>query len=295
MERRQLEYFLSVVDNGSFTAAAAVLHVAQPSLSQAVRTLERELGAELLHRLPRGIALTAAGEALLAPARQVMRDLRTAQSAVQEVIGLTGGRLDLAMLPALALAPLAPVLGEFRRRFPRVQIAIAQPEESAMVSDLVRTGQAELGFLNHPGETVEELEVEALCSQALMAVLPPGTRLPKGRPLSWDYLLDRGLISGTRGTLVRDLVERWAAENGRSATLAIELGRRETALYLVLAGAGAAAFPSPLATLAESLGAVVRPLSHRLPRDIALCHRRGPLSPAAAMFLAVTRGQVGKT
>ncbi|MGH3631406.1 MAG: LysR family transcriptional regulator, partial [Sciscionella sp.] len=74
MERRQLEYFLAVVDHGGFTAAATELHVAQPSLSHSIKTLERELGAELFHRLPRGVRLTSAGEALVAHARRVLRD-----------------------------------------------------------------------------------------------------------------------------------------------------------------------------------------------------------------------------
>ncbi|MGW0846059.1 SUMF1/EgtB/PvdO family nonheme iron enzyme [Streptomyces sp. NPDC002787] len=78
MERRQLEYFIAVVEHGGFTAAAMALHVAQPSLSHAIRSLERECGGRLFHRLPHGVALTAAGEALVRPARQVLRDLSTA-------------------------------------------------------------------------------------------------------------------------------------------------------------------------------------------------------------------------
>ena len=92
MERRQLEYFIAVVEHGGFTAAALALHVAQPSLSHAIRALEREFGGSLFHRLPHGVVLTAAGEALVRPAQQVLRDLSTAGSLVREVLGLEGGR-----------------------------------------------------------------------------------------------------------------------------------------------------------------------------------------------------------
>jgi DNA-binding transcriptional LysR family regulator len=73
MDDRRLRYFLTVVEEGSVTSAARRLHVAQPSLSQALRALESELGAELFHRVGRGLRLSAAGEALIGPARQALR------------------------------------------------------------------------------------------------------------------------------------------------------------------------------------------------------------------------------
>src|SRR6266542_1421725 len=91
MERRYLEYFVAIVDHGGFTAASQALHVAQPSLSQVIKTLERELGVELFQRLRTGSRLTSAGEALIGPARQVLREFDSARSAVSSVSGLVGG------------------------------------------------------------------------------------------------------------------------------------------------------------------------------------------------------------
>src|ERR1043165_983563 len=107
MDLRQLSYFLAVVDEGTFTAAAAAVAVAQPSLSQAVRSLEAELGTPLFHRLGRAVRLTAAGDALVEPARQTLRDIDTARAAVEAVAGLMGGCLELAALPTLAADPVA--------------------------------------------------------------------------------------------------------------------------------------------------------------------------------------------
>src|SRR5690348_10161914 len=98
MDSRQLEYFLAVVDHGGMSAAAAALHLSQPSLSQAIRGLERDLGVPLFHRVGRRVVPSAAGEALVPPARQVLRDLRTARASVDAVRGLDGGRLDIATL-----------------------------------------------------------------------------------------------------------------------------------------------------------------------------------------------------
>src|SRR5215831_13770345 len=113
MELHQLRYALAVVDHGTFTAAAAACFVAQPSLSHAVRALERELGAELFHRVGRRPTLTAAGEAFVPAAREVLRDLETLRAAVAAVSGLVAGHLDLVALPTLAVDPVTPLVGAF--------------------------------------------------------------------------------------------------------------------------------------------------------------------------------------
>ena len=104
MDTRRLAIFLEVVEQGGFTRAADTLDIAQPSVSQAVRELEAALGTSLFHRLGRSISLTPAGEALVAPARQVRRDLENGLASVEEVTGLGRGRLDIACLPTLAVA-----------------------------------------------------------------------------------------------------------------------------------------------------------------------------------------------
>src|SRR6476469_5549333 len=106
MDLRQLEYVVAVVEHGGFTKAAAALHVAQPSLSQGVRGLERELGVELFERVGRSVAIDAAG--------RVLRDAAELRTASAAVTGLVTGRLDIVALPTLAVDPLARLIGEFR-------------------------------------------------------------------------------------------------------------------------------------------------------------------------------------
>lgn len=294
VERRQLEYFLAVVDHGSFTAAAGSLYVAQPTLSQAIQALERELGTELFFRLHRGARLTPAGAALTTPARQIVRDMSTARAAVQDVVGLTTGQLDLAVLPALTVHPLASIIGEFRQAAPGVRLFIKQPEQIKTVRELVRSGDCEIGVLDQRAQDNDELKMEVIARQELYAVLPPGTDVGHTRPLSWPDLIEQGLIAGVRGTLVRDLAEQWAAEKGRKLNVAIELDRRETSLHLVLVGAGVAVLPTPLAQTAQLLGANIRPLRQDLPRTISMCWRDGPPSPAAAAFRRLVRSHVAR-
>src|SRR4051794_21629472 len=133
MDRRQLEYFLAVVDQHGFTNAAHALHVAQPSLSQAIKSLERELGTDLFVRLGRGIRLTGAGEALVGAARQTVRDFEAAHAAVLSVAGLERGRLDIAAPSTMSADPLAPLLGRFHAAHPGVFLRVLNAPSSEVL------------------------------------------------------------------------------------------------------------------------------------------------------------------
>src|SRR5207302_11178490 len=124
MELRQLEYVLGIVEHGGFTRAASALHISQPALSQAVRTLEKELGADLFVRSGRRVAPTPAGEAFVGPARQAVRGAGTARAAADAVAGLRAGPLDLVCLPTLAGSPFAELLGGLRRGRARVSVPL---------------------------------------------------------------------------------------------------------------------------------------------------------------------------
>ena len=108
MDARQLEYFLAIVDHDGFGRAAQHLHLAQPSLSQSIANLERELGVQLFHRIGRVVVLSTAGSELVEPARQVLRDLRTARATVDSVKGLQRGTLELVSMPSPGIEPLGP-------------------------------------------------------------------------------------------------------------------------------------------------------------------------------------------
>jgi DNA-binding transcriptional LysR family regulator len=284
MDLRQLSYFLAVVDEATFTAAASAMAVAQPSLSQAVRALEADLGAELFHRLGRSVRLTAAGAALVEPARQALRDADTAREAVRAVVGLVAGRLDLASLPTLAAEPLAGLVGAFCREHPGVSVRVIAPEEPAGVDALVRTGTCEIGFTElQPGG--DALVQRPLFRQDLLAVWPPGS--PARTAVSLRTLSAAPLVTTPPGTSTRRLLEEAFAAEGLIPRVAVEANAREAILPLVLAGAGASLLPRRLTEGAATRGAVVTAVRPAISRTIGLLHRRGPLSPAATEFLTL--------
>jgi LysR family transcriptional regulator, carnitine catabolism transcriptional activator len=284
MDERRLRYFLAVVEDGSVTGAAARLHVAQPSLSQALRAFETELGARLFHRVGRGLRLTAAGEALVGPARQVLRAVDEAREAVQGVSELRAGELEIAALSTLAVEPMAGLVGRFRAAHPGVRVRVLEPDTAAALEALVREGACELGathlFLAPGG-----LMAVSLGEQELVFVLPPGPEGTATGPLGPGELARTPLVVSPPGTSTRILLEQALEAIGVTPRIAVETAAREALVPLVLAGAGAALLPVSLAEEARRRGAVVRPASPRVTRPIGLVHRDAPLSAAARAFL----------
>ncbi len=285
MDLRQAAYVVAVVDHGTFTAAAASIPVSQPALSQAIAALERELGTELFHRIGRQVTLTAAGEAFVEPARRMLRDADVARAVVQQVAGLTGGRLDVVVLPSLVVEPLVDLVGRFRRLHPQVLVRLTEPEDAAAVATLVRSGQCELGIGDQvPDDRV--LASDVLGEQSLLAVLPPGTPLSTAHDLPVARLAQFPLITSPRGTSSRRLLGNALrqADPDTDPRIGVVTEHREAIVPLVMAGAGAGVLPEPMARAAAALGAVVAPLSPPLRRSVVMVRRAGPLSPAARLF-----------
>ncbi|MGY1686435.1 MULTISPECIES: LysR family transcriptional regulator [unclassified Geodermatophilus] len=297
MDVRQLTYFLAVVETMNFGRAAEQLYIAQPSLSQAIGTLERELGVPLFHRVGRGIVLSDAGAQLVEPARQVVRDLEAARAAAQSVRGLQRGRVELVAMPSPGMEPLSTLIRDFTAAHPAMTVtadAAFTPEE---VVQAVRTGRAELGLLGaasppHPGG----LRVLLIEDQPLVLVSPPedgappehGDRGPMGEPAV--RTVDRAALAGTRlivsrhGSLVRGLVDDVLA-GGVDARIVVEVEHRTSIMPLVLAGVGHAVLPSSWTPLAQRSGALVRRIEPAVLLRIALVSRTGTLTPAAQAFV----------
>lgn len=283
-----MEYFLAVVDCGGVTRAAERLRVAQPSLSQAVRKLEKDLGTELFHRVGRGLVLSPAGEALVGPARAILREVKVAENAVRDVGAMRGGRIDIASLSDLSSDPLSVWVAKFRRRYPDVRFHIEERDEITDVVALVKSGACELGILSLPLPT-EDVEGEALIDQRLVLVCPPGTEAQWPDPVPIARLSGVPFVLGERGTATRDFIERSLRENGVEPDVAVEVRQRGAVLPIVLAGGGVSIVPLRSGVDAMLRGGVVRELSPPPTRRMGVIRRPGRTTPAATEFLACAR------
>ncbi|GAB3451264.1 LysR family transcriptional regulator [Actinophytocola sediminis] len=285
MDVRQLQYFLAVVDHGSVHRAAKELFVAQPSVSQALRALERDLGADLFHRTGRRLVLTPAGEQLIDPARDVLRGLALARDTVAAVDGLRGGRLLISAMPSQAVSPLAGMIAGFAARYPRVEVVVRAAATPPDVLDAVRVGAVELGVLGAADQPAPPgMVVTPLATQRFVLVAATAGDLPAGSdPVAPAALTGCRLIVGQPGTVMRRAADDIVG-SAAGSRIAVEVEHREAMLPLVLAGVGVAVLSESWRQLAVDAGAVVRDLDSAEVLHVCLVHRAGRLSPAAREF-----------
>ncbi|MGI5498814.1 LysR family transcriptional regulator [Lentzea sp. CA-135723] len=286
MDVRHLRYFLAVVDLGSVNKAAAALHVAQPSLSQAIRALERDLGIDLFRRAGRRLVLTDAGEALIGPARQVVRVLATARASVAEVADLRVGRVEIAAMPSQSVEPLARIIKAVTEKHPGLSIAVRSAFTAEDVVDEVRSGRTELGLLGASEPVCDSrVRVTPLGTQRFVLVCPHGGPFAPDAVVRHEDLAGQRLIVGQPGTGMRRVVDEISAR--ADITPVVETEHREAILPLVLGGVGMAVLAESWAPLARQAGALVLALEPARYLHLALVAGPGDLSPAASAFLDV--------
>lgn len=287
MDFRQLTYFLAIVDQGGFTRAAAALYVSQPSLSQAVQVLEREVGGTLFHRLGRKVVLTEAGAALVAPARAALHALELARASVGAVHELRGGRLEIAAMASPTIEPLGTMVRRFAERHPAVSLGLRVALTREDVAETVRTGGCELGLLTTSSPLPDaDVVPHPVGDHRLVLVTPMDGPFPVGRAVRREQLEGHRLIVGQRGTGIRAYVDDLRAQ-GIDVRVAVETEHRMAFLPLVLGGVGLAVVTESWADLSERAGALVLDLEPACVQHNVLVSRKGQLTPAARAFLEI--------
>lgn len=286
MDRRQLEYFLAVVDYGSMSRAGNALGVSQPAVSHAIRVLERQVGSNLFERRSGQIVLTQSGTALVGPARQVIRDFLAAEHSVAQIVNVDRGRLDLAIPQILALYPTAGLLSRFVKAHPEVQVRIEDQTAVDAVWEAVTTGRSEIGFVTTLAGS--DLKVHLLGRQHLVAVFPPGSP-DAGVPITLEEVAATKWVSGpSLGFASRVAIEKAMTAQGLRNRSMIVTAHRQTIPRLILSGAAPGMLIAEEAEDLQAFGAVLRPTEPVIDRPFYLVHRRERLSAAAQEFLELT-------
>ncbi|MES4887894.1 LysR substrate-binding domain-containing protein [Streptomyces sp. NPDC096012] len=292
MQFQQLQYFVAVAETRHFTRAAELVHVAQPSLSQQIKALERELGADLFLRARGNITLTGAGEALLPLARRILADADTARHEVQELVQLRRGRVRLGATPSLCTGLLPDVLRAFHDRYPGIQLLIEESGSHDLVRELAR-GALDLALVVLPLPTpAPALSTVELLREDLVVVSSPEAPAPGAsgtgsgpRVVHVADLEGERLVMFRHGYDLRELTVAACRSAGFEPDFAVEGGEMDAVLGFVRAGLGVAVVPRMVATRAGR-GLRVTPLAQPgLHRTIALAHRSDVAPPRAAREL----------
>jgi DNA-binding transcriptional LysR family regulator len=242
VELRQLEYFLAVVEEGSFTRAAARLYMSQSSLSASLLGLERELGSDLFIRGRRGAELTDAGRALVGPARDAIGDIERARQVVGEVTGLIRGTVRVATVAVPPEVDVTDTVQAFQRRHPEVRVHVLH-DGAADLLGLVMESQVDFAVTPLTRRTASGLRFERLLGSPMAAIYPAGHRFAGAREVDVRDLLDELVIDLPRGWWPRDLFERMLGQRRLQREVRVEVNEWFGALTMVQRGVGVAYGP----------------------------------------------------
>jgi DNA-binding transcriptional LysR family regulator len=243
MEVRQLEQFVAVAEERSFTRAARRVNIVQSGLSMAIRNLEREVGAALFVRGPKRLSLTPAGRAFLPAARRALTAVRDAREAVVGTERLLRGTLSIGSAPALPAAVDLPViLARFRSEYPNVSLRVRQGS-APEVMEAVRSGILDVGFIAWTGPAPPGVTAVPIARSSMALVCATSHRLATRRRVNVAELRDERFIDCHRDWTIRHLADRILAAAGIERVPSVVVNDVPFLLGFVEQGLGVALVP----------------------------------------------------
>ncbi len=297
LDLRRLRTFVKVAELGSLTRAAEALHVAQPALSQQVRSLEAELGVKLLARGPRGVAPTEAGQRLLVEAKGLLAGMKAMVERVRGDSSEPEGEVVIGVGQTVGSLLMVPMIELAAKRFPRVRIQVREML-SGLLPDLVRSGAVDfaISYNTASGNGVEAISVlsEEMClvGQRRLAQRHLGNKLGDTVPLK--ALAGIPLYLSRRTHILRELVEGVARSRKVTLNLLAEVDSLYIMKELALGGSGFCVLSHANVRREVQhhdlyVARIVQPV---IRRDICLVRRSGAPLPRAAHEAAQLAAEV---
>jgi LysR family nitrogen assimilation transcriptional regulator len=284
MELRQLRYFVAIVDHGSLSRAARVLHVAQPALTQQIQQLEDELGAQLLHRSAQGVLATDAGKIFYEHAQAILKQVGDAKSAVAQAADKPTGTVALGIPQSVSGALALPLLTAVRATYPEITLQLTE-ELSGNLIEQLRSGRINLAVLFDDGQ-LGAFATTPLVEEDMLFIARAGSQfLPRRKALSLADAVRVPLILPGVQHGVRPRIENLVRNAGLALDNVIDINSVAILKSALLADIGATILAvAPLLTEVRQQAMVALPVRDAsLSRTLALCASRNiPLTSAAA-------------
>ena len=291
MNLEQLKGFVTVAELGHFTRASEKLHLAQPSLSRQISTLEQELGAELFHRARGNISLTAAGETLLPRARRMLTDADAIRTEMAELAGLQRGRVRLGATPTLCISLVAEVLRAFHTAHPGIELQLIEGGSNLLIEQLA-AGAVDMALVTmSEGQPVTgtALVRTPLLSEELVVVSSADAPPIAASSIDLQRLSQLPLVALAESYDLRGATDAAFRAAGLTPSLVVEGAEMDAVLRFVERGIGVAVVPATVPVDRPTLRSVR--LAGQLERTIVLAHRSdvNPTRAAAAMRAVIVR------
>lgn len=240
MKISQIQAFIAVADCENFSEAALQLELSQSAVSHAIASLETELGVQLFHRGRHGAQLTPVGERILLHGRQIVRSLEMMVKEANLEKGLQGGQVRIVTFRSVATHILPSIIAQFRDRFPKIAVSIAEVYYTQAVEEALRSGKADIGFVSLP--ISEEFETRKILRDKYIVLLPPTAKLSSPK-INWEELANYPLILQPPETACSVPLRKYLTTSDFPLNIAYELSEDSTIVSMVMQGLGAAILP----------------------------------------------------
>lgn len=286
MDTRRLRSFIVIVDTGSITRAAELLHIAQPALSQQVVALESHFKRQLLVRSQQGVAVTEAGKAVYRHAQVILRQMNQAQVDALEAGQRPAGRVSVGLAPFSAASSLSiELFAESRRRYPGILLHIVESVGQAY-SQLIMNGRMEMALIHGAGP-IKGVQFDHLFDEELFLVAHPDLGVASSeQPLPIGDLTDLPMLLPPIYNNVRRAIEVACSHNKVELTIVGELESVRSVSRAVGVGLGVTIAPRAIVAriTQETPDLVVRSITPRIDEPLSLCVAdRTPLSEPATV------------
>lgn len=273
MELRQLEYFTAVSNELHFSRAAEKLNIAQPTLSQQIKTLEDEMGIPLFDRIGKKTALTEAGKILLHHSQRVFFEIEQAQAALRDLNGLQTGKLTIGSLMTCVNYLLPSAISEFKQLYPNVNLSVFGQRTGEIKKGLLEN-ELDLGISFLPVED-DELGSIPLFTEELSLAVPSDHPLAHRKEVEIEMLEHNPIVLLPSNYFLRQLIDTYCAELGIILRPTLEMSTLESLTQMVSEGIGVTILPTPyLDFLNNQRIAKVRLINPVMERKIGFVYRK---------------------
>lgn len=278
----QLQLFLAVIEHGSYTRAAEILHLSQPAISSRIRALEESIGEKVFDQIGRQIHLTDAGRELRLHAETILRQVANAQRSIAEIRALERGTLRVVATTTFGTYILPSVLGAFHRTYPGITLVMDVTNEARAV-DMVRQDEMDLavvGFFSG----LDDMEIEHVLRNELFVAAAPTHPLAHKETITFEEFAACPLLLREQGAGTRDVIDRLFQERHFQPKVAIELRQNAIIKQGIMAelGIGVLSRLGARAELAQGTLVALTIEGIVMHRDWHVVHRRERKLPRAA-------------
>lgn len=245
MDIRQLEYFVEVAKQLSFTKAAATLHVSQPSISKAIQNFEAELGVPLFYRSSKQLELTDAGQAVLLNAQQVLASFHNMRSELTDLMNLQKGQIRIGIPPIVGAEFFSKLISHYKEMYPYIEIQLTEVG-TKRIREYIQTGQLDIGLVCNTC-TYEHLDTIRFMKDPLQLIVHNDHPLAAKSYIELQDLQDESFIIYRKDFVLYDKIIEECSKYGFFPNIACETTQKDLFIEMVQAKVGIALLPQKIA------------------------------------------------